>query len=394
MSLTGTPLITLAILATAAALAATILIWTRGRRLRFLLRSLGVLLTEALLLLSVGLVVNRSQQFYPTWAALLQTAGTTGTTFATKPGNLDRWLRTRAGTHLDQSVAFTWQPSGWTGWHLAEAPTIVTPTGYLQHPGWLYPALLVIDDGAGGWTPTIEAAAARDAGAAVIVFARTTSATTANTLATTLPTALARDLRVTGRRWAVVAGASDAGLAQQTVAAAPGLYPAIALVQGTVSQDTPNAKPTTHASAALGSVTVVTARQRPRRPGGAAAAALQPMPAGITLAIVGAPAAVHPAAPGASTVTPAGYRGPAAASVYLAAEPANGLQTALVWACQQTPPPLAASTPAATYVPIQHRSQHHLRHRTPTGRPPGSALAGLLRAIIPGGSHVPGQPGH
>jgi hypothetical protein len=395
MSLTGTPLIVLAMLATAGTLAATILVWSRGRRLRLPLRTLGVLLTEALLLLSVGLVVNRSQQFYPTWAALLQTGSTTGITYPTAPGHLDRWLREYAGGHPDQSIAFIWQPTGWTGWHLAGAPIIVTPTAYLQHPGWRYSALLVIDNGTTGWTPTAEGAAARSAGltagAAIMVFARTTPTTTAHTLVAALPKALARDLRVTGRRWALVASPSDAGLGRQTAAAAPARYPAIALVHGTTPQNPPNANQHTPAS---NTPAATAAGQHPSRRPGTATPVPPPLPAGIAIAVVGATVAAHPVA--LDKLTQAAARELAVQPVYLAAGATNALRTALAWACQQTPPPLAASTPAVTYVPIHRRPKHHSPHPSPTGLAPapGSGAADSPPATIhPGGSHVPGQPG-
>jgi hypothetical protein len=396
MSLTGMPLIALAFVGAAAVLVATILLWRRGRRLRLLARPLGVLLTEALLLVGVGLVVNRSEQFYPSWAALLQTtSSSTGTTFAPRPGDLDRWLKTRIGANLDQSVAFTWHPSGWTGWRLAEAPTIVTPTGYLQHPDWRYSALLVIDDGAAGWTPVTEVAAALRAGIgggpAVIILARTTSSTSVNTLANVLPTALTHDLRVTGRRWALVASASDGGLAQQAAVATPGRYPAVALVLDAATPRPASAKPTTRASAAAGSPRRVPAN-RPNspasRPSSVVAARL---PAGIAEAVVGDAGTAHPAAPGSSTTIPAADRDLAAPPVYLAAAAPNKLETALVWACQQTPPPLAASTPPVKYVPIHHRPRHGGPSPSPTRLP---AVSAPLPAVIrSGGSHVAGQPG-
>ena len=275
MSLTGIPLIGLAVLGTLAALAATVLLWHRGRRVRFLVRPAGVLLIEALLLVSVGLVVNRSQQFYPTWAALLRTPSDAGTTFATTPAGLDRWLLARARADPGQSVVFTWRPPGWTRWHLAGAPTVVTPAGYLRPPYRRFPVLLAVDNGTGGWSP----AAGQGIGGVVIVFARTTRATTATTLATALPAALGRDLRVTGRRWALIAGAGAGGLAGQVVAR----FPAIAFMPGSV---------------------------RPH------------LPAGVAVDV------------------------------------AHGLRAALIWACGQTPPPLAASTPAVTHLPVHHRSPH------------------------------------
>jgi hypothetical protein len=300
LSLTGVPLIVLALAGAVAALAGTVVLWNRGRRLRLLLRAGGVLLAETLLLLGVGLVVNRSEQFYPTWAALSQTGRTAGKTYAAAPGRLDASVLADAGADLDRSVAFAWQPAGWAGWHLAGPPTVVTPTGYLRHPTWRYSALLVIGSGRStAAAAAAEDAAARDtgtvAGAAIIVFARATSATTADDLAAALPAALTHDVRVTGRRWALVASAADAGLARRTVAVAPARYVAVKLLPSRAA-----------------------------------------------------------------------------------------LRTALIWACEQTPPPLAPSTPAVTWLPVHHRKPHPAAHPSPTGRP-GTDMSG--------GTRVPGQLG-
>jgi hypothetical protein len=231
----------------------------------------------------VGLVVNRSEQFYPTWTALLQSTSAAGTSYAVVPGDLDQSLRANG------AAPFVWQPTGWTDWHLAGAPTVVVPTGYLSHPKWRYSAVLVLDEDTG-------AAVAASAGATITVFARTTPATTAQTLATELPAALSRDLRATERRWALVASAADARLARQTVLAAPARFPAIAVIRGKAS----------------------------------------PLPAGIAID-----------------------------------RAVTGLAAAIAWAGEQTPPPLAASTPPVTHLPVHRRPRHH---------------------PAPGGSRAPRQP--
>jgi len=44
----------------------------------------------------------------------------------------------------------------------------------------------------------------------------------------------------------------------------------------------------------------------------------------------------------------------------------SALATALDWACRQTPPPLAASTPAAKSLPVYH-PHHHPKRPVPSG---------------------------
>ena len=67
MSLTGLPLLLLSACATVLVTAATIRLW---RRRRPAVRIAGVLLIEALVVLTAGLEVNRNEQFYPSWQAL------------------------------------------------------------------------------------------------------------------------------------------------------------------------------------------------------------------------------------------------------------------------------------------------------------------------------------
>ncbi|WP_433293891.1 hypothetical protein ACQP2F_31730 [Actinoplanes sp. CA-030573] len=386
MSLTGSPLIACSILATIAVLAGTVVAWFRAG---FLLRTAGVLLGEVLLVLSVGLVVNRSQGFYPNWAALLHSGRPAGTTYAVRPGHLDGWLRAR--TAAGQGYAFAWQPAGWTGWHLAGAPLVAVPAGYLAHPAWRYPALLILDDGRTGWTAPAETAAARSAvsaaGPAVMVFVRTTAATGTPPLTAALPAALARDLRVTTRRWALIAPATDAVLADRTVAAAPAYYPALALVQP-VSKlfakppSKPLAKPlstplSTPPRKPLSTPPPKPLSKPPPKPLSKPLSKPAPKPLAKPAAKArGAAGLGHPVA----AVLPAGIDVTVVRTVLTAATTAApsveaALTAALTWACRQTPPPLAASTPAAASLPV---------YRHPTRSPSPSAPA-LPRE----GRHVP-----
>jgi len=237
VGITGVPLILLVAFGTLAAVAATVLVWNRFGRVRYVSRAGGVLLAEALLLVTAGLAVNRSEQFYPTWDALVGTKSadesavntTNGSMYRSGPGALDHGLLASAGAHAGAAQTFPWRSAGWRGWGLAAAPIVITPPGYLLHPTWSYSAVVVI----GGWSATVEESAARRATAtglsAVVVFATTTAATTAPELATALPGQLGRDLRVTTHRWAMVAADADAALAESAVDDAALRYPSIAV---------------------------------------------------------------------------------------------------------------------------------------------------------------------
>lgn len=220
MSLTGVPLLTLAACALLGAVVGTGYGWRRTGRERFLIRPAGVLLTETLLLLVVGLAVNSSERFYPSWAALAPhddqaTAG------QTVPGRLDRLLEQQPGADDGAAVTISWQPAGWRQWRLAAPPTVVVPAGYLRHPGWRYPAM-VIEDQADAGQPADEYA--------VLVYLRAAGAQDAGTLATRLPQALAADIRVTAHSWALVTPAAQAALDRAVLLADPARYRAVALL--------------------------------------------------------------------------------------------------------------------------------------------------------------------
>jgi len=181
VSLTGLPLLLLSAFVTVLVTAATVWSWRRGR---LAARIAGVLLIEGLFVFTAGLVVNRGQQFYPSWAAL---AGRTGTGTVTEPvpaGVLD--------AHLPPGP-FPWRPSGLSSWHLSGTPIVSLPADYQERTDVTFPVVLVL----GG-----TAAHPPDA---ITVSIRPTARTTAADLRT-LPGALRHDLRVSEIGWDVVGG--------------------------------------------------------------------------------------------------------------------------------------------------------------------------------------------
>jgi hypothetical protein len=214
MTLTGLPFIVVALVATALAGTGTVLFWSRSGRWRpagrIAARTTGILLSEALLVFGAGLITNRAEQFYPSWAAL---GGRTGAAAATAPraaGRLDETLRTHGAATLP------WRPPGEAGWHLAGHPALVVPAGYTDRPGVTFPVLL-------------DLAGAHRAGDTVTVHLAPTARTGVASLAA-LPADLARDVRVAARGWAIVAPMTDAAFAAELVRSAPGRFVALALV--------------------------------------------------------------------------------------------------------------------------------------------------------------------
>jgi hypothetical protein len=410
MSLTGVPLILLAAAVTAGTLAVTVLLWRRWGRWRYVVRPAGVLLAEALLTATVGLAVNRSQQFYPTWAALFASSDPGGPSYHTAAGRLDTWLAGRPDP--EQAQAFPWQPPGWRRWRLAGPPTVTVPAGYLQHPGWQYSAVLVVADAAHAWAvPAMS-------GPTVLVSVTTTADTRPAALGVTVPGELGRDLRVTGHRWALITSAGDNALARRVVTVARGRYPAVAFV-GTaapgahtlaVRTQAPAAARSSRPSTTRPSVKLTQPKPKPKPkpgpgpgpkpgpgPGPKPGSGSKPGPsAGASHPVHGVGAS---RAAGYDNSSPLVHRPPAAgtlpAGVETAYFPAAGnppalagpLRAALSWAAAQTPPPLAASAPEPTYIPIPPKKTHRakpkhsgaprhvpLPHTTPTpaGGPDGS----------------------
>ncbi|MFI5844562.1 hypothetical protein ACIA8K_33180 [Catenuloplanes sp. NPDC051500] len=235
MSLTGKPLILLAASITLLALGATVLLWRRGGRWRLLIRPLGVLLTEALLILTCGLYANRHEQFYPTWGALLAAGDNGPVAHPTPAGALDGGL----ADDPPPGGTFAWRPAGWEKWGLAGAPAVTMPADYGAHPDRVYPVVVIVVDsgdapghdgtdlslGAGEAAPET---AGRDA---VLITVPVAPSTPPEVLATGLPAAAGHDLRVTTQRWALVVPARLAtAVAVPVIGAAAPRYPSVAII--------------------------------------------------------------------------------------------------------------------------------------------------------------------
>ncbi len=311
MSLTGLPLLLLAAATAVAAAVATARTWRRHRRWAPLTRAAAVLLTETLTLLTAGLAINRAAQFYPTWADLLPGDTIRHDTGPAHPGHLDRYITSHTGHTGGGTLSFAWHPPHWTSWPVTAAPTVVVPASYPQHPTWRYPVVVIADPA----NPTQENKAAPTAedhaGPAILVFTHLRPAATPDILTDTLPTDLARDLRVTTHSWALVGGGDLTPLARAAVRAAPARYPTLALINDT-------SDPATDAPTDL--------------------------PATETVAVAGTP--TRPGDP----------------ATHLDAPPDDRLTAALTWACQQTPPPLSA---LAQLIPPPSRHTHHGPPHTP-----------------------------
>lgn len=182
--------------------AATVYFWRRGGRWRWPIRVAGLLAFEVFVVLTVGLLVNRSEHFYPNWEAIFGNDGVE--TVAPPPvGRLDRALA--AGNIV------TWSPPEASGWRLAAAPILIVPVDYVRHTDRSYPVIVVLTSADRVASIRAEAASMADA---VTVVAVPAPGTTAADLST-LPARLAQDARASVSGWAIVADPAHTALARQ-----------------------------------------------------------------------------------------------------------------------------------------------------------------------------------
>ncbi len=223
------PLISLRLIVLCAGLAvlvgaATVVVWRRFGRWRLVTRPVGVLLFEVLLLITVGLVVNRAERFYPSWQALRGDVAEQAPVVAAPlpDGMLDPWLRERAAP--DGSVTVSWEPAPHQGWRLRSAPTLAVPAGYLRQPG-AYPAVISLLDARHSWdvprTATVARAATESAGPAVLLALAPSPQTGAGDFGAAVVTELDRSLRLTRNGWALVAPVAEVGRAVELIRGVP-----------------------------------------------------------------------------------------------------------------------------------------------------------------------------
>ncbi len=221
MALTGLPLLGLVGVLTAVSLVGTCLAWNRGGRWRSLSRTATLLTCEALVALTIGMVVNRQLDFFPSWSVLL---GGTRPATAVSAGNgrLDGYIAREAARRKRDDLSFRWMSPDLNAWQLPQPPVVYVPSAYLRHQQDEFPVVVVLAGATarpaqGAWDDRGIDKLARntaDGGApAVIVFVRTGPVTAMSVLASALPEQLARDLRVQPDGWAVVGAAGDAPLA-------------------------------------------------------------------------------------------------------------------------------------------------------------------------------------
>ncbi|MEV4708539.1 hypothetical protein [Actinoplanes sp. NPDC049316] len=195
MRLTGFPLILLCGAAAVAALVSTVRMWSRGGRWRPLIRTVACVCAEVLVVLTIGLVVNRYQSFYPSWQAL--TGSDAKQPIAASPR--------MAGQELPDFGSAAGR------WHLAQAPEVSVPPDYTARTGVAFPLLLVLHTAAD--EQAVRAAATRTPD--VVCVAITPAAATSPADVQAVLTEVRRSVRISDHGFAVVTDRSHRGLADR-----------------------------------------------------------------------------------------------------------------------------------------------------------------------------------
>ena len=203
MSLTGPATILLSAALTVLAVVVTARCWARAGRWRLPARVAGLLAVEVLLAVTAGLVVNRSERFYPTWRALGGHGPAAAIAAPAPAGRLDGALK--------PGIAVTWSPPEAAEWRLSGPPTLIAPADYRTAGGYAFPVVVIL--ASAGRAAAARAQASAAAGVLTVVAVPTPD-TTAAALAT-LPGRLTRDTRAADTGWAIVADPAHTALARR-----------------------------------------------------------------------------------------------------------------------------------------------------------------------------------
>jgi hypothetical protein len=233
MSLVGLPLQLLAVTGVVVAGAALAVLWPRLRGWWRLGRIGGIIVCQLLLIFAVGLAVNRTEDFYPSWSALL---GDNPPTIVTQPPpalSLSKWLHGQQAHGERSGLSFQWRADEDRGWYLRAPTTVFLPRTYFLDPAAAMPVVVVLvgpehTADALSWAPARMAALAPKAPAAIVLVQPGAAGPSAG-FRRQFATQLASDLRVSPGGWGVVGVGTGASAALGLFRDDPGHFGALAL---------------------------------------------------------------------------------------------------------------------------------------------------------------------
>jgi hypothetical protein len=217
MGLTSGTLLATAGIVCAAGLTALVLLWRRWVGRLVVLRAVGILACELLIVVTVGLVINRWGQFYPTWSSLRDNPAAATQPVVQRP---DPGLTAAAPDGAQVGYLLRWPatPLGMTG-----PPLVWLPPTYFRDPTGALPVVMVVagaDAGPayGAWSGNDVPVGDRPSGGCV-VFVRVSGQPAGGLL--TLPAQLVHDLHVATHGWGVVGIATAAPAAYRLATTDP-----------------------------------------------------------------------------------------------------------------------------------------------------------------------------
>jgi hypothetical protein len=200
MELTSGTLLATAGIVCAAGLTALVLMWRRWGGRLVVLRAVGILACELLIVVTAGLAINRWGEFYPTWSSLRDDPSGASEPAVQRP---DPGLTAAAPDGAQVGYLLRWPatPLGMTG-----PPLVWLPPSYFREPTEALPVVVVVagPDGGpadGAWSGNEVPVGDRPAGGCV-VFVRVSAQPASGLL--TLPAELVRDLHVATHGWGAV----------------------------------------------------------------------------------------------------------------------------------------------------------------------------------------------
>ena len=251
MSPISARLLLLAAVSTLVAIAGLAVAWSRMRGWWRVARVGGVIMCQLLIVFTVGVAVNRTEDFYPSWAAL-RGANPPRITATTAPtARLATWLRTQQARGLRSGLQFAWRSADDAAWGLG-APTVVyLPRAYFQTQDVDLPVVMILVGSTVDAKARTDLAAATASGQAVVVVMQPGPHGPDLAAIQQVPALLADDVRVERGGWAMVGTAAAVTPAITLFREHPNDFGVLALVSAP------------HPSAGLGAAAQAAADGRP-----------------------------------------------------------------------------------------------------------------------------------
>src|SRR5262245_5236819 len=208
MSLIGWPLQTLAFVSVIVAVASLAIGWSHLKGWWRVARVPGVIVCQLLLVFAAGLWVNRSEDFYPSWAALFGDNPPKITTQQQPEALLANWLRGQRARGARSGLSFEWRGAQAKVGTRRARRAVCLPRASFVSSGTVLPVVFVVvgpdrTANAAGCTPT-RLAPLVPAAPAVVVLVRSQPLGPSPQFAAQLPSQLTTDLRTAASGWGII----------------------------------------------------------------------------------------------------------------------------------------------------------------------------------------------